>query len=148
MREIKFDIITLHTSGLEHYEHLIVTLDELIKLIPREITGHVDLWRFSGEIIAKRQSTGLTDSSRKEIFEGDILRFSPHKGIKTIDGVDVYEWPNIGVVFWDEGYRGNPNAKFNCTQELGNNQPGWWMCSSKEIIGNKWENPELLNETD
>ena len=143
-REIKFDIITLHTSGLKHYEHLIVTLDELIKLIPRKITGHVDLWRFSGEIIAKRQFTGLTDKNGKDAYEFDLLSNSIAFGIvkfgvydmKIADNTDDYHVEHFNGWYLDfdhhlKGLREHlvPNS-----------------VTGREIIGNIYENSDLLNE--
>ena len=136
-REIKFDIITLHTSGLKHYEHLIVTLDELIKLIPRKITGHVDLWRFSGEIIAKRQFTGLTDKNGKEIYEGDIVKWWHGH----MFGKDQYYY--LPVEF-HQGQVG-PCKGGNVMEWRMGHIHNLWNGSDVEVVGNIHENPELLN---
>jgi uncharacterized phage protein (TIGR01671 family) len=91
------------------------------------------------------QYTGLKDKNDKEIYEGDVLQFEDHEGLKYIgNNKTLTHWPNIGKVYWDNGWEGNPNAEFNCTSNSGNNQPTWWMCASHKIIGNIYENPELL----
>ena len=81
------------------------------------------------------QSTGLFDKNGKEIFEGDIL------GIETVD-----EQINVNV-FWDEKhalfmFESKKYNEKNALAELieDNAYPF-------EIIGNIWENPELLEET-
>ena len=80
------------------------------------------------------QSTGLKDKNSKEIFEGDILAF------KTDDEV-------INVkIFWDEKH-----ALFMFRSEKYNEEePLAELVEANtypfEIIGNVYENPELLEE--
>jgi uncharacterized phage protein (TIGR01671 family) len=75
------------------------------------------------------QFTGLKDKKGEEIFEGDILKTSTDKAM---------------VVFWSERFA-----------SWGLNRDGWYFthwfgesCNPKdcEIIGNKYENPELLQD--
>lgn len=67
------------------------------------------------------QYTGLKDKSGKEIYEGDI--------IKTEGGA-------LGVVKW---------RHFGFEQDMINTL-GWWVIQEDgEIIGNIYENPELLD---
>lgn len=72
------------------------------------------------------QSTGLKDKNGKEIFEGDILTSQnyPVKGVVEFR-TDLGSW-----VHYLKGY--------NYFEYLGN------VAGSKEIIGNIYENPELL----
>lgn len=80
----------------------------------------------------RRQSTGLLDKNGKEIYEGDI--------IQSFDSQD-YEITHI-IEYSDEG------AKFNAKHKGFGNcgvSQKWITEFEKEIIGNIYENPELLN---
>ena len=78
------------------------------------------------EDLVLMQSTGLKDKNGKEIFEGDILTSQnyPVKGVVEFR-TDLGLW-----VHYLKGY--------NYFEYLGN------VAGSKEIIGNIYENPELL----
>lgn len=74
------------------------------------------------------QSTGLTDKNDKEIFEGDIL---DSEGVSFSGVVELRQ---------DLGMFVNTLIKYNNFERLCN------VTSSRKIIGNRWENPELLEE--
>jgi uncharacterized phage protein (TIGR01671 family) len=83
------------------------------------------------------QYTGLKDSRGRKIFESDIVRICllrhPH-------GVDC-------IVTWREEYAGFSFIKVHKGQALHENpSDGWSMSLSDgfEVIGNVYENPELL----
>lgn len=78
------------------------------------------------------QSTGQTDENEKEIFEGDIL------AVETDDGtlnVNVF-WDNEHALFMFESKQ--YNEKEALVELLEDNSYPF------EIIGNIYENPELL----
>lgn len=87
------------------------------------------------ENIILMQSTGLVDKNGKEIFEGDIVQFE-----------DCYTetdflYVNTGIVEWSQG-------SFTITNrysvEMGDLLDGEFL--DVTIIGNVYENPELLEE--
>lgn len=80
------------------------------------------------------QITGLKDRNCKEIFEGDILKIP-----------DLYETPentttkyHYEAVVFDEGCFRSGNSRIPLTDE-------WdYLRDESEVIGNVWDNPELL----
>lgn len=74
------------------------------------------------------QSTGLKDKNGKEIFEGDIL--GTKDGL--LNGVIEYR-SDLGM--WT-----NSLIRYNNFERLCN------VATSREIIGNIYENPELLED--
>jgi uncharacterized phage protein (TIGR01671 family) len=84
-----------------------------------------DLWEPMDKFILM-QSTGLKDKAGKEIFEGDIARK------KLLDVTNIYE-----IVFIDGCYcLSRESAKYNFKLSCN--------LYELEIIGNKWDNPDLL----
>jgi uncharacterized phage protein (TIGR01671 family) len=98
------------------------------------------------------QFTGLKDSKGKEIYEGDIVRFyeqgyDPNEP----DEERIEPETTTVLIYWNE------NGKclaIDWDYEDSRFAPvGWgyeWILNSEfdyhEVIGNIWENPELLRE--
>lgn len=84
----------------------------------------------SAEDLELMQSTGLVDKNGKEIFEGDIVKMSK----------DVYSEPTYYEVVRHRGgaYR-LESKQHGC--EL------WLRHTDCEVVGNIYENPELLEES-
>ena len=80
--------------------------------------------------IALMQSTGLFDKNNKEIFEGDIL--GTKDGL--LNGVVEYR-SDLGM--WT-----NSLIRYNNFERLCN------VANSREIIGNIYETPEILEENE
>ena len=80
--------------------------------------------------------TGLKDKAGKEIYEGDILGYGDNYPCVVkyqIDGSGTGE--GTGFYVEESGYEPDPPR----THEL------WYLTTLPEIIGNIYENPELLN---
>lgn len=80
------------------------------------------------------QSTGLVDKNGKEIFEGDIIRYN-------IDVVDIKKHPTLGfytVLDGREGFFGDGMSIDDFEEDAKE------FSKTAEIIGNIYENPELL----
>ena len=131
MRTIKFRIYDKERQEWVHdTEHAINLFGETIIL--GEILRRLDDTDVSLEELnnlVPMQFTGLTDKNGKEIYEGDIVRL-------TLDR------PNgIFKVIWDEN-----KAQFSCQNKHVTYPLGLTLPVLREVIGNAWENPELLNK--
>ena len=125
MREIKFrawdkerrKMCFTNNGGINSYH---------IAWFPSQTTNVPALYRDSNLVdeCVIMQYTGLKDKNGKEIFDGDI--------------VDINGCKNR-VVEWDEDWCG-----FYLSREL--NPVGYFLSEEYEIIGNIYENPELLGD--
>ncbi|MDJ8840398.1 YopX family protein [Salmonella enterica] len=100
------------------------------KLIGLNIDLEIIIFDF--EDIILMQSTGLKDKNGKEIFEGDILGFETDEGILNVN------------VFWD-----SKHALFMFESKIHNEEELLAELVENntypfEIVGNIYENPELL----
>lgn len=110
-----------------------------------DLDGSVSVVLFKGnyldvsgprEKIVLMQSTGLHDKNGKEIFEGDIIRYN-------IDVVDIKRHPTLGfytVLDGREGFFGDGMSIDDFEEDAKE------FSKTAEIIGNIYENPELLEE--
>jgi len=95
----------------------------------------------TGYISEPMQSTGLytvplcpeLDYERKEIFEGDILKWYYSEGI------DLEQQGTFVVVFENGAFRPNKGNDITLHEMLED-------CDWAEVIGNIYENPELVEE--
>lgn len=88
----------------------------------------------SDEDMDVMQFTGLLDKKEKEIYEGDILKWRDSEHLLEV------RWGSVGWVYYSTLFKsfghpiGDTCSEFNTKGYL----------SSSEIIGNVYENPELL----
>ena len=96
-------------------------------------------------------ATGLKDTNDKMIYEGDILDFNKHN-ILVYWNSEVFQWKTYLLDEdrdkCDAWYSGSSNPYDASLNTLG------WVAAevpilgsmSTKIIGNKWDNPELIPE--
>lgn len=92
-----------------------------------DFIGNGITWMYKKSDIVLMQSTGFKDKNGKEIFEGDIV--DSEDGI--LSGVVEFR-PDLGM--WT-----NSLLRYNNFERL------CCIANSREIIGNIWENSELLD---
>ena len=91
------------------------------------------------------QSTGLCDKNGKQIFEGDVVLFLSGDAGNTIPKPAVVGWSEMGLHGWqlyinDGVFEGKQLKTQVLRLWLGKNG------DSLEIIGNLYQNPELLEK--
>ncbi len=118
MREIKFRVYVKH---LAQQMHIIDPWDSAATF--RE---------YVREGAPVMQFTGLKDKNAKEIYEGDVVRTPDDWELYGMAGGTIYQ-----VRFSGGGFRASTDPRRG---------QGYWMEDGKdfEVIGNIYENPELL----
>lgn len=81
------------------------------------------------------QFTGLQDKSGKDIYEGDIVEL----GFSTTD----VEWEGLKaqVIYWTNGFYFEELRTKQLAQDI------YYQVKFCKVIGNAFENPELLNKS-
>lgn len=158
MREIKFRVWDCHTKEMAGPKGLRIDFDNgVIDHIEFKFSDYGSWGNATRPLDQERykvmQFTGLHDKNGKEIYEGDIIaaKFQPHY-------VERVSWQGppdvIAKVFWDyNGFRleavgdnDNRYADFTDFERL-EHADGMMVdmaTEHSEVIGNIYENPELL----
>ena len=112
----------------------IVTICELDWYAPNMtlfVHNRLDSGGVNGERFTLMQYTGLKDKNGKEIYEGDIIRLLSLLGVVEYGVQDIgHDWQSVGFF----------------TRERDGSQFNLFGGESTEIIGNFYENKDLLND--
>ncbi|MFA5559599.1 MAG: YopX family protein [Methanofastidiosum sp.] len=146
MKEIKFrvwdkeDKKMIYSGIIDNREfkgELYLSLSGEISIFVDEDGGKEGLWEHEIEYDKDRfvlmEYTGAIDNNRKEIYEGDILKSEIEQKYQEKKG--LY---HIHRVFFNEA-----ELRFEAEPFL---PITWGGYKKREIIGNIYENPELLEE--
>ena len=128
MREIKFKYICKDVTG--DIFTFITTIEELEKA-----RLNIDTFGRIEEILARNEYTQLKDKNGREIYEGDIVKFQTKEW--DIQGEFSRPFVQKKVKFVDGSFYADGMYEEDCFEI------GW---NEVEVIGNIYENPELLKE--
>ena len=131
MRNIKFEIKIRRKDGFDSPITEIVSLHDLIT--KDSCLFNEFLW----EVVYERQFTGFKIKD-KDLYEGDILHFTHHKGYNLGSFVAKVIWIQSDGA-WGYELNGYEYA-FNAADEVQHD-----ILDYCEIIGNAFEHPELVS---
>ncbi|MGE7828921.1 YopX family protein [Paenibacillus sp. NPDC093718] len=92
--------------------------------------------------------TGLPDRNGKEVYEGDIIQFED-MGEVGYEYKEGYDFTNQAVVVFENGrYTLDEFLDDNSgvMEELDDHEATCSVIQGSEVIGNRWTNPDLLED--
>lgn len=144
-REIKFRIYDTDEKEMFYQEDIdYIDINNEIAYINQDGGGYdylIDFVYGDGKLM---QYTGLKDKNGKEIYEGDILRCKCLKKCKLDSCAEkVIQYKNSIIEWWESGC----NLGYRLRDSKGKTmmiKPTHLRTMEVEVIGNIYENPELL----
>lgn len=128
MREIKFRIWD-KSNKVMYDKVLIGNYPETVALVWDKYDGKEDWYHIEPKVCKVMQYTRYKDRNNKEIYEGDIIQY--------LNTEKLEDYPNVGQV-----YLSDEQGRFYIDIELDYEE--MWNKEYIEIIGNIYENPELI----
>ena len=139
MREIKFRAYDKHLKVIRDVAYIDFYNKEIMYWIDDEQT--TDIVRGYGEV-ELMQYIGMKDTEDREIYEGDIVKYITKKNLEIEESITevVFENCSFCLNFKNKYVVGGRYAMaiFNLRDEFTNSEVEF------EIIGNIYENPELV----
>lgn len=92
------------------------------------------------------QYTGLKDRNGKEIYEGDIIQFED-MGEVGYEYKEGYDFINRAIVTFENGrftLDEFMDTNSGVVEELADHEETYSVIKHSEVIGNRWDNPDLL----
>lgn len=135
VREIKFRVWNMNTKLF--YYHSVRDFEEIQKI--NELCTD-DM----GNNLIEQQFTGLKDKNGKEIYFGDIIKYSGNQIPQYQDENTLYlvEWVLDRIVGTPVDYLHEPEYVG------GGHLIDWLLSADREVVGNIYENPELVKKND
>ncbi len=145
MREFKFRVWDLVTKTMQDVPAIFYASGEKLKMVNMSENGRFEFMQY----------TGLKDSNGKEIYEGDFVRYyeQGYDPNEQDDEEQLAPDTTTVLIYWnDDGKCLAINWRYG---EIDITSVGWgheWILNSEydyhEVIGNIYENPELLKEVE
>jgi len=132
LREIKFRAWDKMTNTWERDFYISLNGDVLRDESMLSHNSVVDITHY----VELMQYTGLKDTNGKEIYEGDIVKHD----YENFHGVVVYERAMYMV---KEQFTWVDKGVYDQNKEI---ERTWSLLPFYKVTGNRWENPELLEE--
>ncbi len=135
MRETKFRAKSIKTNKFIYgsYLYLGSGLHYIIPILNYYPIGKTNYTKYQIDPETLGQFTGLKDKNGKEIYKGDIVKYNDDAGNKQIGVVKDYGY----LKFYIEAVGGDDEGNQDMELHID-------YVSNYEVIGNKFENPELL----
>ncbi len=136
MREIKFRVWSKIKQRWVENMLLLACIDGLpfshIVEVDEESNIRHHVYNASGLELIVQQYTGLKDKNGKEVYEGDFIKYEHPSD----EQVKLRNTSNIVLVRWTEEHHDHHPGFI--TNDL------WGQYGDFEVIGNTFENPELI----
>ena len=143
MRDIKFRIFDKRKQKMLVVDTVLLN-EKMFKPING---GEYDVFNYDNEYYSElMQYTGVKDKNKKDIYDGDILKSSEKLHSSGNCWIGVIEDNDFGWLALKYKEYINPSWLGALCEPINEPQTASWIMATCEVIGNRYENPELLEE--